>query len=225
MSKSQEGNKAAKGLKWRLAQYVERRWWRNYLKDKNDDRYLTWKKEYWASFFQKVQQHIQLKEGQSVADMGCGPAGIFTFFENQKVLAVDPLLDMYTKDLSVFDQKKYPWVSFQKSTIEDFSTEELFHLVCCLNVINHVNDIQKATDKLFSLTKPGGYCLLSIDAHNHGGLKTLFRLIPGDILHPYQYDLEEYKALMTNAGFQLIDCILIKKSPIFNYFLLLGQRL
>jgi 2-polyprenyl-6-hydroxyphenyl methylase/3-demethylubiquinone-9 3-methyltransferase len=63
---------------------------------------------------------------------------------------------------------------------------------------------------------------MSIDAHNHRWIKRLLRLLPGDILHPHQYDLPEYESMMTARGFQIDRTILIKKDWIFNYYLVVG---
>ena len=40
-------------------------------------------------------------------------------------------------------------------------------------------------------------------------LKYIFRLLPGDILHPHQFDLEEYKGMLKKAGFQ-IEKVMLK---------------
>lgn len=220
MAVSQE----SKTLKWKVAQRLERWWWRRYLKGQSPETYKEWKQEYWQRFFSLIEGDVALKKEDLIADIGCGPAGIFSFFKEFKVTAVDPLLDSYERDLKVFEKSDYPHTRFVTSSIEDFEANEAFDLVCCLNAINHVSDLDRAFSKLSDFTKEGGYCALSIDAHNHSFLKHLFRAIPGDALHPHQYDLKEYEEMMSNAGFKLIRTELYKKHPIFNYYLLLGKK-
>jgi len=214
----------SKTLKWRLAQRLERWWWRRYLKGQSPETYREWKSAYWKQFYALIESDVALVPGDTIADIGCGPAGIFSFFRNNPVTAVDPLLDSYEGDLDVFKKSDYPNTRFITSSIEDFEAQEQFNLVCCLNAINHVSDLPLAFSKLYALTNEGGYCALSIDAHNHAFLKHLFRTIPGDALHPHQYDLQEYEEMMVKAGFRLLKTELYKKQPIFNYYLLLGKK-
>lgn len=213
-----------KTLKWKLAQKLERLWWRRYLHGQSPQEYKTWKQAYWQKFYALIAADVALQANAHVADIGCGPAGIFSFFKDYEVTAVDPLLDSYENDLSVFNKEDYPHTRFITSSIEDFEASHPFDLVCCLNAINHVSDLALAFTKLCEATKVGGYCALSIDAHNHGFLKHLFRAVPGDALHPHQYDLQEYEAMMVAAGFTMQRTELYKKHPIFNYYILLGKK-
>ena len=41
-------------IKWRLAQKLERLWWKRYLKDRSVEDYLNWKKKYWRSFLKEI---------------------------------------------------------------------------------------------------------------------------------------------------------------------------
>lgn len=211
-------------LKWRIAQKLERWWWRQYLKKQTPEEYRKWKTDYWLKFYGIVKDIVNLKPSHRIADLGCGPAGIYTIFTNYEVTAVDPLLDKYEQDLSVFNKADYPNVDFVTSGIERFEIENPFDLVCCLNAINHVSDLKLSFKKLSEATKANGYCLLSIDAHNHQFLKHLFRTIPGDALHPHQYDLAEYEQMMVDVGFEIVKTELYKRHPIFNYYLLLAKK-
>src|SRR6185436_8466654 len=56
----------------------------------------------------------------------------------------------------------------------------------------------------------------TIDAHNHGFFKRLFRLIPGDILHPHQFDEPEYAAMLTSRGFSITDTRVMEKEFFFS---------
>lgn len=211
-------------MKWKLAQKLERMWWRRYLRGQSPEEYRSWKEAYWDKFYSLVADEVALLPDARIADIGCGPAGIFSYFKEYDVTAIDPLLDSYQEDLSVFNKEDYPCTRFVTSSIEDFTADQEFDLVCCLNAINHVSNLSLAFQKVAEFTKSGGYCALSIDAHNHAFLKHLFRAVPGDALHPHQYSLAEYEAMMTQVGFSLVKTELYKKHPIFNYYLLLGKK-
>jgi len=213
-----------KTLKWKFAQKLERLWWKRYLHKQTPEVYKAWKNAYWEKLFNYFAIDIDLKPNALIADIGCGPAGIFSIFQNYEVVAVDPLLDSYAHDLAVFNKEDYPNTQFVNAGIEEFNWPQTFDLLCCLDAINHVSNLTLAFEKLFALTKPGGFCLLSTDAHNHNFLKHLFKTIPGDALHPHQYNLAEYQDMFKSAGFELLKTELYKTHPIFNYYLLLGKK-
>ena len=210
-------------LRWRVAQFFEIRWWRRYLSRVDKADYLAWKRWYWQDFLQK--SGLVLFPCAKVLDAGCGPAGIFTILEQQTVDAVDPLLHRYEKSLPHFRRSDYPQVRFFNAPLENFSPGKTYDFVFCLNAINHVADMQQCFDRLATLTKPRGTLAVSIDAHNFVWLKRLFRLMPADILHPHQYDLAEYRAMIAGRGFEVGNGILIKKGAIFDYYLLVANKI
>ncbi len=213
-----------KTLRWKVAQFFEARWWKNYLAKKDVTTYLEWKRNYWMEVLQRIGATVNLEPGQRVLDAGCGPAGIFIALPDYQVTAFDPLLQTYEDTLPHFKRKMYPYTEFYADTLESFRTMHLFDAVFCMNAINHVSDLQRAFQSLGRYTKPGGRVIVSIDAHNYGLLKHLFRAQPADILHPHQYDLDEYRRMLTDGGFTIIQTELIKKEFLFNHYILVGLK-
>ncbi len=211
------------GLRWRIAQAAEIRWWERYLKQKPKSEYLNWKKNYWTDFLKKI--NITPLPKERILDAGCGPAGIFMIFENKDVHALDPLLEEYQEKLKHFEKKDYPNVDFISLPLEEFSITKPYDKVFCLNAINHVADLDLCFDNIIAATKKGGQLIVSIDAHNYAFFKQLFRLLPGDILHPHQYDLNEYKTMLTTRGCQIERTTLMKKEFFFNYFTIVATKL
>ena len=242
-------------LRWRLAQYFEKKWWKNYLRHKTIEDYREWKKGYWISLMEKVwtedgektedgrpkaedemrggsqktkdgrpKTGEEREENGRVLDAGCGPAGIFMVLDKQKITAIDPLLDEYEKSLAHFSRKNFPEVEFITSSLEDFRRDNYFDVAYCMNVINHVQDYETAMNNLIDSLKPGGTFVFTIDAHNFSSFKYLFRAIPGDILHPHQYDLDEYKSHLTKRGVEIEKTILLKKEFFFNHYLVVGKK-
>lgn len=209
-------------LRWKIAQSAEIRWWQRYLKRKPITDYLQWKRAYWKTFLQQIG--VNLRDDETVLDAGCGPAGIFTILKNQKVDAVDPLLDQYEEKLDHFKKENYPNVSFFAKPLESFQTEKKYDKVFCLNAINHVDDLQLCFEKLVQMTRNDGQLIISIDVHNFQLFKRIFRLLPGDILHPHQYDLKEYKKILIDRGVQISNVVLYKKEYLFNYYVLVCSK-
>ena len=71
-------------IKWKLAQFFELLWWRKYFLFKTKDSYYTWKKNYWQSLVSSLKT-INITDKNTIADLGCGPAGIFILFDKNEV--------------------------------------------------------------------------------------------------------------------------------------------
>ena len=209
-------------VRWQIAQWFELRWWRRYLSGKDKESYYSWKKQYWNNLLDQIGDVFQTKDAVAIADLGCGPAGIFIAFPDKKVTAVDPLLDTYAETLPFFCKEDFPNTTFINQKLEDFQASEKFDIVFCMNAINHVANIDLAYDRLVNATKREGYVVVSIDAHNHSFFKKLFRLIPGDILHPHQYDLKEYSDFMIKRGCIILKKQLVKKGFFFSHYVVVG---
>lgn len=213
-----------KTLKWNIAQQAELRWWQGYLKGKNVAEYHEWKRNYWLGVLKQIETVCPVREGMTILDAGCGPAGIFMALPQCSVDAMDPLLDRYAEELVHFNKADYPYTRFFHSQLESFRPDRQYDIVFCMNAINHVSDIQLSYDQLVSWVKPGGQLVVTIDAHNHGFFKHLFRMIPGDILHPHQYDLNEYEQFITKRGVQMQLTLRLKHEFFFDHYVQVGIK-
>lgn len=211
-------------LKWKIAQWFELRWWKVYLRDKNKEEYLNWKKSYWSNLLEQIKDVVKLESGSTITDLGCGPAGIFIALPTNNVTAVDPLLDEYENETPFFRRSDYPNIEFITSTIEGFAPNKKFDVVFCLNAINHVSDIERAYDVLTTCANSNGKVVVSIDAHNYSFFKYLFRLVPGDVLHPHQYDLREYELFLENRGMKVLKTVLLKREFFFSHYVLMASK-
>lgn len=209
-------------IRWKIAQWAERRWWQRYLKNKSVSDYLAWKKKYWQGFLEQIKlSESEIGQGTNI-DLGCGPAGIFILFDN--ATAVDPLLDLYDKDLAHFSKENYPSNQFVSESIEDFIPKAKYDNIFCINAINHVADLKKGMEKLSSCAHEKSQLIISIDAHNHNILKKIFQLLPGDILHPHQYNLKEYEQMIESAGWKIENTIEMDTAFIFNYYVIVANK-
>lgn len=213
-----------RNLRWKIAQYLEIRWWKNYLKTKEKENYLHLKKIYWDNLIQKFSKEIKLSEQKTALDVGCGPSGIYLNLNHLQVDAVDPLVNKYKESLFFYDYTKYPNIHFINSAFENYTVDKQYDVVFSMNAINHVADLDYCFKKLVNYTKAGGYLVLTIDAHNYSIFKFLFRALPVDVLHPHQYDLKEYEDMLINKNCNLILSKLIKKEFLFDHYLIVFQK-
>lgn len=212
-------------MRWNIAQRFEKAWWKQYLRNKPIDEYLVWKRQYWTNFLQSYCPDFTELGNEQILDAGCGPAGVFIVLNQRNVTAIDPLLDTYKKDIPHFTPTNYPNVRFVQSTIEQFQHDIQFDTIFCLNAINHVSDIQLAIKNLYNVLSKNGTAYISVDAHNYQILRTLFGWLPGDILHPHQYNIHEYTDMMQAIGFTIKTTTLIHRESIFSYYLISAVKL
>jgi len=213
-----------KTLRWRTAQIFEARWWKNYLSNKDVNTYLKGKKAYWEHILNLLAPNIKLNTSDEILDAGCGPAGVYISLPDYKVTAFDPLLDIYQETLPHFKKEMYPNVRFITETLENFTSDTQFDVLFCMNAINHVSVLSDAFLTLYNCAKKGGRIVVSIDAHNYRFFKHIFRAQPADILHPHQYDLAEYKNMLTSLGCSILQTELVKKEFFFNHYILVAVK-
>lgn len=205
-----------KKIRWKIAQFFEKKWWQSYLKNKDAESYLKWKKDYWNTFLRELNLEDNIKP--PILDVGCGPAGVFIVLKGE-IVALDPLVKEYEK-LDVFNTENYPNVEFIAQDFESFNANQKFQTIFCLNAINHFKDIDHSFKKLKNLLAPNGQLVLSVDAHNYTFFRTLFAFLPFDILHPHQYNLKEYEQFLNTNGFTIQTKFLKKKEFFFSYWVL-----
>ena len=203
-------------LRWRCAQWLEQRWWQRYLNGKDPVGYLSRKREYWQRLLRQLDM-FPARPREAVLDAGCGPAGVFiALHRSHAVTALDPLLDKYDR-LAIFDRTDYPTVCFVRQTLEATELRQIFSTIYCCNAINHVSDWEDSLDALTRLAAPGCQLLLTSDVHRHRWLLPLFRLLPGDALHPQQHLAEDYRAALTRRGWRIERETVLRRRSIFNY--------
>jgi 2-polyprenyl-6-hydroxyphenyl methylase/3-demethylubiquinone-9 3-methyltransferase len=209
---------ATSSQRWRVAQFFEIRWWQRYLGQQDWSAYLIRKQAYWLRILDVLDASINPEA--TVLEAGCGPAGLFIILPNRQVDAVDPLLNKYQEKLPGFSLTQWPHIRFHAQRLEDFQPANTYDWICCFNAINHVDDWADGLDRLTAAAKPGSTLLLGVDVHRFAALKSLFRAIPGDILHPHQHDREDYRKALNARNWAVEYEHTWKKGGIFDYCLI-----
>jgi len=202
-----------------MAQALERRWWKRYLGNQSPDEYRSWKRRYWLDLLAPHRDALSLNQPQRLLDAGCGPAGINLALDGHTITALDPLLDRYSVELPAFAALQVSGVTYISAPLEGFRTPQPFDGACCLNAINHVEDLDAALDALTLAVRPGGWLLLGVDAHRSTLLRGLFRALPGDALHPHQHNTAEYRVFLQARGWHVQDERCLKPGRVFDYVL------
>ncbi len=206
---------SARALRWRIAQFLELRWWRRYLRKRTPSDYLSAKRGYWERLLRQLEWTIV--PNARVLDAGCGPAGVFiSVHALQQVTALDPLLRHY-EQLETFSVASYPRVNFLATPLESVGQLPPFDAIYCLNAINHVRDWHRSLDALTDLARPGTRMILTSDVHRHTWLLPLFRALPGDALHPQQHHADSYRQALRRRGWRIEREQVLRTELIFTY--------
>ncbi|MBK7873578.1 MAG: methyltransferase domain-containing protein [Saprospiraceae bacterium] len=191
------------------------------MQHKDKSEYLAAKKAYWQRFLKTLQ--IDIHPNERILDAGCGPAGIFIILNEYSVDAIDPLLDYYER-LPHFNKRDYPNVQFYNKSLERVDNQGYYNIIFCLNAINHVADLSKSLDNLVGMLASNGRLIISIDVHKNNFLKHIFRLIPGDILHPHQHGVADYLQMLEQRGCKIEKTICLKQGRIFDYYAIIIKK-
>jgi SAM-dependent methyltransferase len=205
-----------KGLKWHVAQFLEKKWWQKYLHRKSPSQYLNWKKDYWRSFLEQVDVPFSRLQGP-VLDVGCGPAGVYIILDDYDVTAVDPLIEFYEIHLPVFARDAYPRVRFVTQDFESWETNTSYRTITCFNAINHFHHPDQSLSKIKQIASEETDIYLTIDTHKYILFKWFFQWVPVDALHPHQWDTKDCLRKFDLAGFKVIQMRRLRGNFLFHY--------
>lgn len=110
-----------------------------------------------------VKQFVNLK-GKTVLDVGCG-GGVFSeamAANDAQVTAIDLAEEsLEVAKLHLFESQQK--IDYQNISIEDFAKkhENVFDVIVCMEMLEHVPDPQSIVDACHKILKPGGWLFLS----------------------------------------------------------------
>ena len=176
-------------FRWRLAQMVEMEFHRRNIwrKSKNfmiNTRLLLTGWGYTPLDF----------AGKQIIDLGAGSKLRSKFFQNARIIAIEPLAKKFIKEVGHSDLKDaYQVYSFPaEKFIQEL--ENKIDFIMCINVLDHAENPEKILRNSFSYLKNSGQMLLSADLHRgYSGL-------PHPINFTDEYELEK---IVKNCSFRI----------------------
>lgn len=153
-------------------------------------------KNYNAWLFRQIQPYL----GREVLEVGSG-IGTFTplLLLSGGTINASDIEPGYLKLLNDRFKNKRMRVSY--ADIESGEHElgkKRFDTIICLNVLEHIEDDQKALDNAYSLLKRGGKLLLLVPAY-----PALFGLLDENLEHKRRYSKGALLGKIKNAGFRI----------------------
>jgi ubiquinone/menaquinone biosynthesis C-methylase UbiE len=103
--------------------------------------------------------------GKRVLDIGAGE-GTFLNFLSQKTSKIETMIGAELSDSAIaMGNKKYPELQLQQEFVENLSfADNSFDTVFCIEVVEHLLDIDRALQEIHRVLKPGSYfCVTTTD--------------------------------------------------------------
>ncbi|WP_083750038.1 class I SAM-dependent methyltransferase [Rhodohalobacter halophilus] len=118
----------------------------------------------------KAGRELDEKGGWNLLDAGSGfgqyDRFILSTFKNVNITAVDVKEDYLLDSAHYFEswvkQKK---IRFEKADLLDLSLEEKFHVIICIDVLEHIEQDVQVMKNLSNVLVPGGYFLMHSPSH------------------------------------------------------------
>ena len=191
--------------RWVAAQKWELEYWSNHNSDGDDWNYW-WKEKFNNYSFLNT-------EYASLLEVGCGPFARNTqiiksiYPDIKKISLSDPLLVDYinsNKEVGIFAKnnncKIYPF------PLEELDTDELYDIVVCINVFDHVYDVNTCFDIIYKALNKNGILILGQDLTNEEDFKLCPETIT-DVGHPIKLSddyLSNYLSLYNNIYYKML---------------------
>ncbi len=145
---------------WVRAQHGELEYWK---RDSTGSRAAERTEERAAvnrGYVATVRRHGSLKPGDRVLEVGCGPAGAITVVDDRcERYGVDSLIHEYRDMYGLA-----PAVRYSKQVGERLAFKDaFFHVVMCINVLDHTRNPSAVLDELCRVLCSGGMMLLVVD--------------------------------------------------------------
>lgn len=145
-----------------------------------------------ASLFEYFGFSAGQLANKTLIDIGAGSHLITAFFQDAKIIAIEPLADRYLKDIPTCGLcKAHKIYSYPAETrIDELQTVADFAI--SINVLDHAVEFVTIVDNIYFYLKPGGMAFLSFDCHDYI-----------DIAHPTMLTAESCQKIFEAAGFSV----------------------
>ena len=201
--------------RWKKAQEGELKVW---LREPDDgDDWNQW-------WFEKFSNYSFLKElgkkVESVYEVGCGPYAKnldhvikVLGYEPERIILEDPLLEKYynaNKSISRFSNN--PKAIYISSPMEKISFSELkidkVDVLICNNVLDHVQDVDKCFEHIYSSLKTGGVFIFGQDLTSDEDIQ---KYPEADEFHPIRLNEKHIKLLLNDDYEALFEKLLSRE--------------
>lgn len=191
--------------RWRFAQQMEREFWLNL----DEAEFQAQEAGYRCLAGQLANQartYCGERDDVRVLQIGCAVEDAIMYFPSGKRFAIDPLADFYVQH---FERARNPGVTYFIARGEAIPfAADVFDIVICNNVLDHVFEPQKLLREASRTLRTGGLFFLSVDVYSADTLmRRAAQEAAGEVVdpcHPHTFTHEILQHLVETTGFQAL---------------------
>jgi len=198
-------DKADVGERWKFAQQMEREFWLSL-----DEATFHAQEAGYQSLAGDLVRHARtrfgIRDDIRILQIGCAVEDAVMHFPYGKRFAIDPLADFYIQH---FERSRNPSVTYFTANGEAIPfVSNVFDLIICNNVLDHVLHPEKVLRDVRRTLKSGGIFFLSVDVYPEATYsQRVAREASGVVIdpcHPHTFTIKTLTGLVDTAGFQVL---------------------
>lgn len=198
-------DKAEVGERWKFAQQMEREFWLNLDEAEFQAQQVGYKNTA-GDLVRHARAHFGPPDDIRVLQVGCAVEDSVMYFPYGKRFAIDPLAEFY---LQHFERSRNRAVTYFTAVGEAIPfAQDVFDLVICTNVLDHVVNPQSLLHEVKRTLKSGGSFFLSVDVYpRETYLQRVAREATGEVVdpcHPHTFTNEILRKLVSEIGFRVL---------------------
>jgi 2-polyprenyl-3-methyl-5-hydroxy-6-metoxy-1,4-benzoquinol methylase len=158
--------------------------------------------------------------GSRILEVGSGVGNQTRFFvnERERIIASD-IEPHYLRELiGRFGQRANVRIASYSFPLNETDRAELkterLNTVVCLNVLEHIKDDAATVRDFAEILEPGGHLVLLVPA-----LKALYGTLDQHLHHYRRYSVDELKAIVAKAGFEIDSMRFLNRPAVFGWWL------
>lgn len=152
-----------------------------------------------ARHFQKIIHNLSFT---SVLDAGSGSGVYSDYIRHQYPQVLIDAVDISKKVVNL-SRKIFPQINFQQLDIQNLNKKNSYDLICCIDVLEHIENDQKVMENFYRALKKGGKIVIHVPKQKP---KIFFpKFIPHDHAQHKRdgYNLADLKGMLNKMGFQI----------------------
>lgn len=152
--------------------------------------------------------------GKKTLEIGCGIGNLTYYLQRLGTLCCLDISDYYIAHMKI----DYPHLSFFNLDIAGdhvkMLSKEGFDTVVCVNVLEHINNDERAINNIYSILKPQGRLLLYVPA-----IPLLYGSVDKNLDHYRRYEKRALEKMLANSGFEIEKIHYSNFIGIFGWFM------
>lgn len=157
-----------------------------------------------ADFFNYIQKNIPTSQQSKVLDIGCSMGHFLNYFKAVGINNITGLEPSYSAQKLA---KKHYDIDVISLSIDKYETDEKYNIVSLCGVLEHIEALQDAVERIDKLLEIGGYVFIAVpDVESFGKLTLTEPFLEFALEHINFFSKTSLENLFKANSFELIAC-------------------